>query len=126
MIYAQPKPEKKSRTRERMRRRLAPTSNFTKPQGFRWAEYLSFVRRHPCVVTGTFPVECAHFGEHGIGTRASDLCTLPLSPEMHRIQGTMRIEEFGELMHFNPYRCAFELLREFIETKFRNAEEESA
>src|SRR5688572_24950963 len=117
--YPVPKTPKPERTRKRMQRRPHLAQTHTKPYRFRWPEYLEFVGSRPCVVTGQRPVEVCHFGPKGYGSKAHDWCVLPLKPELHRIQGRMTIEAFGELMHFNPYRAAFTLLTEYLEKCFR-------
>ena len=54
--------------------------------------YLTWVRKCPCIVTGTLPVEAAHLSTanpkyghmgRGKGQKAHDRWALPLSPEQH-------------------------------------------
>jgi hypothetical protein len=47
--------------------------------------YKRFIRRFPCVCCGkTRGVEAAHFGPHGLNSKATDYNCLPLCIEHHR------------------------------------------
>ena len=82
--------------------------------------YLIWLRKCPCIVTGTLPVEAAHLSTanpkyghmgRGKGQKAHDRWALPLSPEQHRWQ-----HHFGEDYYWacrievaNPYLTALVL-----------------
>lgn len=51
----------------------------------RSAEYLDFVREHPCCACGIIPMnEAHHYGPRGMGEKASDLYAVPLCTKHHR------------------------------------------
>lgn len=53
----------------------------------RCKKYLAKVRELPCVITGNYGVEVHHIkaeGVGGMGMKASDYYSFPLSPELHR------------------------------------------
>lgn len=77
--------------------------------------HLAFIRRLPCLVTLTTPVEAAHirFGRPeegkrhvGMGEKPSDMWTVPLSQEMHRLQHSMNEEDFWSARAIDPIRVA--------------------
>lgn len=47
-------------------------------------DYLAWIHNFPCVVCNKTPVESAHCGMHGLGTKADDIRTLPICTEHHR------------------------------------------
>jgi len=60
-------------------------SNF-KQKAFRSKRYLSYIRSLPCVVTGMEGCDAHHIvgvGQGGMGTKAPDLFTFPLTREQH-------------------------------------------
>jgi len=78
-------------------------------------DYLSFLHKLPCVVTGRFGVEAAHlsyasifhghFGR-GKGTKAPDRFALPLHPDEHRAQHSMNEREYWTSKGINPHELA--------------------
>lgn len=59
---------------------------FPKPVRMQDADYLRFIRRQPCIITGT-AAEAAHVvppGHGKTGSKVSDYRTVPLSPKLHR------------------------------------------
>jgi len=71
---------------------------FPKTKAKKAADYLDFIRKLPCCVTGKHGVEAAHLSfanprfchyGRGKGTKASDSWALPLCPEEHRRQHSM-------------------------------------
>jgi hypothetical protein len=59
-----------------------PLRRFLKPVRDRF--YLAFLKRFPCVACGSCRlVDAAHFGPHGVATKASDLDALPLCRKCH-------------------------------------------
>lgn len=54
----------------------------------RSAEYLRWLKRFPCIACGEArkPRDAAHFGSHGISTKASDFDALPLCRACHSEQ----------------------------------------
>lgn len=60
--------------------------NLAKPKPVRSRSYLSFIHEQECIVCHGVPVEAAHTGEHGLGTKASDTRALPLCERHHRGQ----------------------------------------
>lgn len=81
------------------------------------AEYMAFVRKLPCLVTGAFGVEPAHlntandkYGHTGRGKsqRSSDRWCNPLSPDCHREQHNFKGGEMAFwMMHkINPHESA--------------------
>jgi hypothetical protein len=47
-------------------------------------KYLAWLHTLPCAVCGTWRVEAAHTGPHGLGQKSSDYTAIPLCPEHHR------------------------------------------
>lgn len=51
-------------------------------------EYLAFIRRLPCVVTGQVPAEASHLRSlkhgSGLGLKSPDRTAIPMSREVHR------------------------------------------
>lgn len=75
-------------------------------------DYLSFIHRLPCVVTGSSIVEAAHlsaaaprYGHYGRGkgTKAPDRWVLPLSPEQHRLQHSGNEMAYWRSVVVNPH-----------------------
>jgi len=81
-------------------------------------DYLSFIHRLPCVVTGVHTVEAAHlsamapeYGHYGRGksSKASDRWVLPLSPVQHRKQHSGNEMEYWQAVGINPHVLALTL-----------------
>jgi hypothetical protein len=55
-------------------------------KAWRSREYLAFLHRLPCCVPECKggPIEAAHFGGRGVGTKAHDFLAIPLCGEHHR------------------------------------------
>jgi hypothetical protein len=63
-----------------------PVLAFPKPVRLEDPAYLRFIRRQPCILTGTAS-EAAHIvppGHDKMGSKVSDYRTIPLSSTMHR------------------------------------------
>lgn len=59
---------------------------FPKPVRLEDPDYLRFIRRQPCILSGTAS-EAAHIvppGHGKTGAKVSDYRTVPLSPQLHR------------------------------------------
>lgn len=79
------------------------------------SDYLSFLHKLPCIVTGRYGVEAAHvsyknamhghFGR-GKGTKAPDRFALPLCPEEHAAQHAMNEREYWQSKGINPHALA--------------------
>lgn len=78
-------------------------------------DYLGFLHRLPCAVTGRYGVEAAHLsaaathlGHYGRGkqSKASDRWALPLSPEEHRLQHSGNEMAYWEAAGINPHTLA--------------------
>lgn len=85
-------------------RKSAPVA-FPKRKPAKSKDYLAFIRRLPCVVTGRYPVEAAHlsfsapaYGHYGRGrgSKAPDRWALPLHPDEHRRQHSMSERDYWE------------------------------
>jgi hypothetical protein len=82
-------------------------------------KHLEFIRSLPCIVSGdNLTVEAAHirFGDlradkrpTGLGEKADDMWTLPLSGEMHRLQHTMDERKFWQHVGIDPIFYALAL-----------------
>lgn len=75
-------------------------------------DYLSFIHRLPCVVTGATVVEAAHlsyaapqYGHYGRGkgSKAPDRWVLPLSPDEHRRQHSGNEMAYWRSVGINPH-----------------------
>ncbi len=65
-----------------------------KPAAYRDQDYLSWIRQWPCFICARdIEVEAAHVGQHGLGTKASDLQTVSLCPLHHR--GSYGLDKIG-------------------------------
>lgn len=80
--------------------------------------YLIWLRKCPCIVTGTLPVEAAHLSTanpkyghmgRGKGQKAHDRWALALSPEEHRLQHQWGESEYWREVGINPYLTALVL-----------------
>jgi len=82
--------------------------------------YLTWLRKCPCIVTGTLPVEAAHLSTanpkyghmgRGKGQKAADRWALPLIAEEHRLQHSMGEEKYWHHLRLmlNPYQTALVL-----------------
>lgn len=82
------------------------------------ADYLAFLHKLPCVLTGAYGVEAAHVsfsntwhGHYGRakGTKAPDRFALPLAPEQHALQHSGKLGsegDFWEANGVNPHELA--------------------
>lgn len=75
-------PAEKKRTFIRKRRRAPRFGARRGPE--RNPAYLDYIRTLPCLVCGTWPVEAAHSGPHGMAQKASDYTAVPLCYVHHR------------------------------------------
>lgn len=96
-------------------RKSTETIKFPKAKASKQKDYLSFIHKLPCIVTGTNVVEAAHlsysapeYGHYGRGksSKASDRWVLPLSPQEHRKQHSMNEREYWQRMRMNPHIIA--------------------
>ncbi len=87
-------------------------------------DYLSFLHRLPCVVTGVRIVEAAHlstarleYGHYGRGkgSKAPDRWALPLSPEQHRRQHSGNEMAYWQSVGINPHILALTIWGLFSE-----------
>lgn len=94
------------------------TTYFPKRKSPKNAGYLAFLRKLPCCVTGSRPVEAAHisfadpyWGHYGRarGTKAPDRWALPLSPEEHRKQHSGSEHSYWENLGYSPHSLALAL-----------------
>jgi hypothetical protein len=88
------------------------------------ADYIGFIKKLPCCVTGAHGVEGAHVStanvKHGhFGrakqSKASDRWVLPLSPGQHRLQHSMNEMEYWKSKGINPHELALSLHGIFTE-----------
>lgn len=86
----------------------APTGKRKRVQN---QQHLRFIRQLPCCVTGSRPVEAAHISYSdaryakpaaGMGEKADDKFTVPLSPAMHRKQHDMNERKFWQGTGIDP------------------------
>ena len=85
---------------------------FPKPNPFRSAVYLKWIRSWPCLVCGKAPVEAAHVvGQRGTATKTDDTYTVPLCAGHHRLKPDSH-HQLGE----GPFedRHSLDLKREVI------------
>lgn len=89
--------------------------HFPKAKPAKKADYLSFVRTLPCVVTGQMPVEAAHvsyaapqYGSYGRGKgrKIGDRFALPLHTSVHRDQHNHNEREWWANLQINPHLIA--------------------
>lgn len=112
-----PKPEKvRVRPDDGRRGRL----EHEKPVRIRRAAYLAWIRRHACAVCGKRPAEAAHVSDKdatkGLGSKVSDLFTVPLCAEHHRgNEGLDRIgfRQFETAYSVNVWRVIAHLLERY-------------
>lgn len=78
-------------------------------------DYLAFLHKLPCVVTGRYEVQAAHvsyanswFGAYGRGkgTKAPDRFALPLCAEEHARQHNMNEQAYWASVGVNPHELA--------------------
>lgn len=79
------------------------------------SDYLAFLHKLPCVITGRTGVQAAHlsyanvfhghFGR-GKGTKAPDRFALPLCPEEHAAQHAMNERSYWEAKGIDPHALA--------------------
>lgn len=81
-------------------------------------DYLSFIHRLPCVVTGVFGVEAAHISfanrafchyGRGKGTKAADRWILPLNSTEHTRQHQVGEENYWRSKGIDPHALAVAL-----------------
>ena len=63
---------------------------------YRSARYLDFIRKQPCIITGSFPSVPHHTSKAGIGLKGSDYLTVPLKPELHNELHTIGQKTFQD------------------------------
>lgn len=87
-------------------------------------DYIAFIKKLPCCVTGANEVEAAHlstasvkYGHFGRGkqSKASDRWVLPLSPDQHRKQHSGGEMEYWKSNGINPHELALTLHGIFTE-----------
>lgn len=81
-------------------------------------DYLAFVRKLPCCITGSYGVEAAHlsmaaprYGHYGRGrqSKAPDRWALPLSPGHHAHQHGIGERAFWDVYDIDPHILALTL-----------------
>lgn len=93
---------------------------FPKPTPYRNADYLQWTRLDECAVKNNEcagVVEASHSGAHGLGTKASDLRTLPLCIHHHRgPRGLDRIgpENFERQHNINIREIQLERINRYL------------
>lgn len=95
--------------------RIAPSQSPTPSKAtarVKSGDYVAWLHKLPCVITGQRPVEAAHVSfenrllgapGRGKGQKVSDRWALPLSPEMHRAQHAMNEREFWRQHGIDPH-----------------------
>lgn len=87
-------------------------------------DYLVFLHKLPCVVSGKHGVEAAHvsfaapeYGHYGRakGSKAPDRWALPLSPDEHRRQHSMNEAEYWRSVGINPHILALTIFGIFTD-----------
>lgn len=87
-------------------------------------DYLAFLHKLPCVVTGQTVVEAAHvsfaapqYGHYGRGrgSKAPDRWALPLCPDEHRRQHDMNEAEYWRSVGINPHIMALTIFGLFTD-----------
>lgn len=95
--------------------RKMPMQSFPKQKAAKSKDYLSFLHKLPCVVTGASTVQAAHvsfaaprYGHYGRGkgTKAPDRWALPLSKEEHDRQHSMNEAEYWRGVGIDPHLLA--------------------
>jgi hypothetical protein len=95
--------------------RKMPMQSFPKQKPAKSKDYLSFLHKLPCVVTGASTVQAAHvsfaaprYGHYGRGkgTKAPDRWALPLSPDEHAKQHSMSEARYWGHVDINPHLLA--------------------
>lgn len=98
--------------------RKPPLAPSPKSKPVKRGAYLDFIRRLPCAVSGTRPVEAAHLSTanpplghwgRGKGSKVSDRWTLPLSPDAHIQQHRMNELGFWASHGIDPHVLALTL-----------------
>lgn len=88
---------------------------FPKRKPAKSKDYLEFLHKLPCVVTGALTVQAAHvsfaaphFGHYGRGkgTKAPDRWALPVSPEEHAKQHSMNEAAYWKAVGIDPHLLA--------------------
>ena len=83
-------------------------------------EYLSYIRKHPCLVCGESNVDCDHLQIRGMGGRGRkgthsgtiiDFSCVPLCREHHTQRHSIGIKAFGIYHKIDLWKEAFLLLR---------------
>jgi hypothetical protein len=85
-------------------RQTAEVLPFDRPTTQRSDDHLAWIRRFPCPVSGSEPVDAAHFLSSGMGMKASDGACIPLARELHQEQHQIGIETFCEKYDLDRYR----------------------
>ena len=76
---------------------------FPKPVRLEDPAYLRFIRRQPCILTGTAS-EASHIvpeGQGKMGSKVSDYRTVPMSPKLHREYHRIGRRKFEEKYNVN-------------------------
>lgn len=75
-------------------------------------DYLSFIHKLPCIITGIYGIEAAHLSTHskkyghtgrGGARKASDRWVLPLTKQWHDKQHSMNEMAFWQQNNINPH-----------------------
>lgn len=92
-----------------------PMEPFPKQKAKKNGNYLAFIHKLPCVVSGAREVQAAHlsyanprYGHYGRGkgSKAPDRWALPLSEAEHRRQHSMNEESYWRSVGINPHVLA--------------------
>lgn len=85
-----------------------------KEQPDRDNKYLAFIRTLPCCVCGTTPCDAHHVDTGGMGTKASDYCSIPLCRLQHGECHTIGKESFQRKYRIDFKEVQNECLKKFI------------
>lgn len=82
----------------------------------RSVRYLDYIRRQPCVVTGSSPAVAHHTSKAGMALKGSDYLTVPLKPELHSELHTIGQETFQRKYNVDFSDCIARLLSDYVNT----------
>ncbi|OPY03520.1 MAG: hypothetical protein A4E60_00185 [Syntrophorhabdus sp. PtaB.Bin047] len=77
-------------------------------------KYLAFIRRQPCVVSGSSPSVPHHTSKAGMALKGSDYLTVPLTPELHSELHTIGQESFQRKYNVDFSVCITRLLSAYV------------
>ena len=85
----------------------------------KYAKYIEYVRKQPCIVCGTKPVDADHLETIGMGNNRKrrgpkDLTCIPLCRKHHQERHHLGNSRFEAKYIINLWREAFNTLRRYI------------